>query len=1010
MAQNGNYEDFRRGVTSKNTNSTRRSLQFAASNSPALNTVMETSGDTNPPNLTLYPNGQFQTRPLSQHPTSQASEHLFSQTAQANLPPVIPITSTRGNGIIRPPTLGINSVIQGQSFGAIPRTSGSYRNIVVDSSDESQHNTNNNSRRERRGERTSEVDSTNQLLGLMTQMIHQNSMILQQSQMSVNSHQNFNVMPDLSKSVGDFLGHESPVEARQWLDQIEATARVHNWPESFLYQTAIMHLKLAAKSWFQMYRGGFHSWQHFRESFKAAWIPSPDRVQMWNAMQYRKQKDNENFADYYFEKVKLCKSLGLTFEETRRQISSGLISRDCALHALSSIYKDENELFHGLMAFQQSIREFEKHHNQQFTDSTKNKSRVITYATPRVNSESIVRNEEKRTRVQVKCFNCQVVGHYASKCPESRKEIKCSRCGESGHYAKICSKPIPMEKGNMNIVSDITSNQTVSKAGEREGALSKYLKPVTVNNIEFLGLIDPGSSDCTIKATAVLCNDFSVSRVPSVLSGFGDGSSVVRSCGTIKATISIDGITAKDVIVRIVPDNVQSQDVLIGRTFTELEHIAYVKVDNKLLFLNRATMELNKLMPGLEMRQTESPVIINDIELPPANINFVNVKTNEAEVMPFINNHHGSTFLKKGDRVPSRFELAKRQPCELQPRRDAINEEEIVTDESLSYLHRKELVSLINEYRVCVAQNIFEIGRSNLIEMDIQLKPGSIPVCQRPYRTNRHERETISKIVGEWKEAGLVRETTSPYASPVLLVTKKNGESRLVVDYRKLNAQTQRINFPLPNMNDCLEVLSGARIFATIDLAHGYLQLPLKEEARAKTAFITPDCTGEFTRAMFGLMNAPFYFSKMMEFALGPLKNNILLFYLDDVLVIARNWEELKERLRMTFEALKRAGLTMRLSKCKFGMTRVEYLGFVVSGEGIEPGPAKIEAIANFPVPKNVHEVRRFIGMASFFRRFVSKFAVIIAPLTELTRKIVDFGWTEKENLAFTQIKNILTS
>lgn len=157
--------------------------------------------------------------------------------------------------------------------------------------------------------------------------------------------------------------------------------------------------------------------------------------------------------------------------------------------------------------------------------------------------------------------------------------------------------------------------------------------------------------------------------------------------------------------------------------------------------------------------------------------------------------------------------------------------------------------------------------------MDIREKQGSVPVSVKPCETNSKERESIKKIVTEWKDAGVVRETSSPYASPVLLVTKKNGENRLVVDYKKLNSQTERIHFLLPNIDEYLEVISGAKIFATSDLAHGYLQLPLTKETCAKTAFITPDETGEFTRAMFGLMNAPFYFLKMMELTLGPLRN-----------------------------------------------------------------------------------------------------------------------------------------
>ncbi|KAK9712127.1 hypothetical protein QE152_g25059 [Popillia japonica] len=263
-----------------------------------------------------------------------------------------------------------------------------------------------------------------------------------------------------------------------------------------------------------------------------------------------------------------------------------------------------------------------------------------------------------------------------------------------------------------------------------------------------------------------------------------------------------------------------------------------------------------------------------------------------------------------------------------------IKPEEVNVGETVTLEQKQELVDVLNAHRDCIAQNIFELGKTEILEMNIQEKPGSVPINEKPYRTTIAERDEISKIITEWKKAGIVTETKSPYASPVLLVKKKNGESRLVIDYRKLNSQTERINFPLnfplPNLDEHLETLCGTNIFITLDdLAHAYLQLPLDKESRQKTAFITPEETGEFTRAMFGLMNAPFYFSKLMQCVLGPLRNDIVLFYLmfglmnapfyfsklmqcvlgplrndivlfylDDMLIPASNWDQLMMRLK----------------------------------------------------------------------------------------------------------------
>ena len=249
----------------------------------------------------------------------------------------------------------------------------------------------------------------------------------------------------------------------------------------------------------------------------------------------------------------------------------------------------------------------------------------------------------------------------------------------------------------------------------------------------------------------------------------------------------------------------------------------------------------------------------------------------------------------------------------------------------------------------------------------------------------------MKTIVRDWKQAGIVTDTDSAYASPCLLVGKSDGSSRLVVDYRKLNKQTVRINFPLANIDDGLEDLHGATIFAVLDLAHGYLQMPLTERAKEKTAFITPDDTGQFERAIFGLMNAPFYFTKLIKKVFGQYGNKLALNFFDDFLVYAKTWEDFLEKLELVLKLMKDAGLTLNLNKCKFALEQVDYLGLSIGRNGISPGERKVRAILEFPTPVNVHDARRFHGMASFFRRFIPKFAHIKAPIIRLFSNDVKF-------------------
>ncbi|KAK8784274.1 hypothetical protein V5799_009360 [Amblyomma americanum] len=272
---------------------------------------------------------------------------------------------------------------------------------------------------------------------------------------------------------------------------------------------------------------------------------------------------------------------------------------------------------------------------------------------------------------------------------------------------------------------------------------------------------------------------------------------------------------------------------------------------------------------------------------------------------------------------------------------DPIHEKDVATGNDVTTKERQDLLKLLNQHRECFATNIEELGCTSLIEMDIVLKEGSTPVSSRPYRTSKEERETIQKIVSEWKDAGIVTESRSPYASSVLLVRNENGEPRLVVDYRKLNAQTVKDKYPLPLIDDAVEQLAGSKLFTTLVLAHGFLQIPLKESAKEKTTFVTPDGTWKFERLIFGLSNGPTEFQRLMNTALGNLRNTIAVCYLDDILVPAKNFEEMLERLTKVFRALRDAGLTLRLSKCRFADHRVEYLGFVIGEGGVILGTYK---------------------------------------------------------------------
>jgi len=278
----------------------------------------------------------------------------------------------------------------------------------------------------------------------------------------------------------------------------------------------------------------------------------------------------------------------------------------------------------------------------------------------------------------------------------------------------------------------------------------------------------------------------------------------------------------------------------------------------------------------------------------------------------------------------------------------------------------------------------------------------------RPNKTTPTDREEIAKIVADWKQYGVVRDTISPDASPVLLVKQAGGKNRLCVDFRRLNKQTVRQHYPFPDMLEQLVSLAESRMFVQLDLASGYLQIPLSAETSAKTAFITSNTTGEFTHMPFGLSRAVAEFTRLMQHVLGSLQGKIVHNYLNDMIIEGRDWHDMLSQLRLVLERLKDANLTLKPSKCRFGTGRVEFLGFVVKNGEVHPGREKTSAIEEYPPPHDVHSVRQFLGLTGFFRRFMVGYATIAEPLTALLCKGVKFQWPETQQQAFCKLQAAL--
>lgn len=305
------------------------------------------------------------------------------------------------------------------------------------------------------------------------------------------------------------------------------------------------------------------------------------------------------------------------------------------------------------------------------------------------------------------------------------------------------------------------------------------------------------------------------------------------------------------------------------------------------------------------------------------------------------------------------------------------------------------------------------LGRTNRITHKIDTGDTE-PIKQRHHVMSPYKLEVLNKELDKMLELKVVRPSTSPWASPVLVVEKPNGESRFCFDGRKLNSVTKKCAYPLPMVDHILNKLSGARFLSSIDLKAAFWQIPLDPESCEKTAFVVPGRgLFEFEVMPFGLCNAAQSQQKLMDSVLGPDLDPFVFVYLDDVIIATPSFEQHLEVLKIVFDRLRAANLTINIDKCAFCLSSLKYLGFLVDREGLRTDPSKVKAMLEYPVPKTATEVKRFIGMCSWYRRFVKDYSTITAPVNALLkgrRKSQKVTWSEEADNAFRQIKQALVS
>lgn len=333
-----------------------------------------------------------------------------------------------------------------------------------------------------------------------------------------------------------------------------------------------------------------------------------------------------------------------------------------------------------------------------------------------------------------------------------------------------------------------------------------------------------------------------------------------------------------------------------------------------------------------------------------------------------------------------------------------------LSNSDLNESQRKSLTNFLSQNKDVFSTSLKDLGKTDLYHHSVETEPGEGPVRMPFYRQAPHLKAETQKLVNEMLEDGIVEPSNSIWHSPVVLVKKKDNSYRFAVDYRKLNKITKPIAHPLPRLESVFDAIGEAKaqFFTTLDLASGFWQIPMCQSTKHRAAFITHDGVYEFNRMPFGLKNAPMSFQMLMSQVLRPLNWKHVLCYIDDILIFSSNFDEHMKHLGQVFQKLRDAKLTLKPEKCYFAVSKVKYLGHILSKEGIEVDSSKADALRTFPIPKTQRDIRSYLGLCNYYRRFVQNFSKIATPLNRLLQKDTKFEWTEQCQNAFETLKNAL--
>src|SRR3954454_18919398 len=533
---------------------------------------------------------------------------------------------------------------------------------------------------------------------------------------------------------------------------------------------------------------------------------------------------------------------------------------------------------------------------------------------------------------------------------------------------------------------------------------------ILVNGMVVNAIIDSGASTSIVMKKLARKLGFEINK-PSKLVIVTANGTKVRSLGEISEfTLELKGREV-DIPVQVLES---SDEVLIlgndwlkrARAVLDWEKsILTVKIEGRKIALPISCTRINKLQV-VEESDSESEIEYEEEELEEAAVYFSDLisdtSESDLEFNPWVDH-------VTENELSSEEEEESTNPATMLAEVAFVEEKKKLNLGPLTDQEQELFAEFTNTYRDICAKSQTDIGRTDLIQHKINTGDAR-PIALPAYRLNPQKKEFLRKEIANMEEVGIIRKSKSPWAFPVVIVSKKDGTHRLCIDYRKLNKVTKPDAFPLPRIDDMLESFGQAKWFITLDLASGYWQVGMNPEDVEKTAFRTPYGLYEFLVMPFGLSYAPGTFQRLMNHILHEYLNDFVAVYLDDIIIFTKGtFEQHIEQLAKVFQKLREAKLKIKISKCHFCLPNIHFLGHVVGRDGIHPDPEKIDKVKNYSEPKNLTQLRAALGLFSYYRKFVKDLSKIARPLYALLKKDVPFQWKNQQQEAFNYLKETLT-